>query len=454
MTKETIIMIRISLFAVVLALSPNLKAQEEGFDSPDTQLESQMFDINQKFNSQPVPESEWLNVLGSRRSESYKIQTGDTLWDISKTFFGDGHFWPKLWSENGNIQNPHEILPRKSIVFLSGTVGEAPVFTVVDTKDVVLSAPTYVGPDINDEDIIDPGEPRVINGKPVIPKPTKFSAPVLKALPPSFEMPEPPVYGDYDESGLDVSEMRDRNVAQTPQLIPFLVLQEVPEGIGKITEMESGSAFAGTSQVVMVKLAQAAEVGQEFTTFFYTGKLSNNEISKGRILEVGGRIKIKGVIDAERNVYRAVVTESVNPVRKDSVVTTLNLPTVNFSLDRPVSSTVATVVGGEFDRVRRVIGLGSVVYLKTSETALTDGEILTVEAVRKTRTPSTLYPAARRPVAMVKVANVDGDLATAVIISSLEEVGLGDLTGGPAPQIDAAEVRATTTREIKNSEIK
>ena len=175
MTKETIIMIRISLFAVVLALSPNLKAQEEGFDSPDTQLESQMFDINQKFNSQPVPESEWLNVLGSRRSESYKIQTGDTLWDISKTFFGDGHFWPKLWSENGNIQNPHEILPRKSIVFLSGTVGEAPVFTVVDTKDVVLSAPTYVGPDINDEDIIDPGEPRVINGKPVIPKPTKFS---------------------------------------------------------------------------------------------------------------------------------------------------------------------------------------------------------------------------------------------------------------------------------------
>ena len=447
-------MIRISLLAVVIVIiSPSLQAQEERFDSPDTQLESQMFDINQKFNSQPVPESEWLNVVGSRRSESYKIQTGDTLWDISKTFFGDGHFWPKLWSENGAIQNPHEILPRKSIVFFSGTVGEAPIFTVVDTKDVALTAPTYVSPDEQDSDIIDPEEPRVINGKPVIPKPTKASAPVLKALPPSFENAEPPSYGDYDESGLDVSEMKTRNVAQAPQLIPYLVLQEVPEGVGTVTEMETGYEFAGTSQVVMVKLSQAAEIGQEYTTFFYTGKLSNDEISKGRILEVGGRIKIKGVIDAEKNVYRAAVIDSVNPVRKKSIVTTLNLPTVNFSLDRPVSQTVATVVGGEFDRVRKVIGLGSVIYLKTSAAALADGEILTVESVRKTRAPGTAYPNAKRPIALVKVANVDGDLATAVIISSLEEVGLGDLTGGPAPQLDKAEVRATQTREIKNSEI-
>ena len=239
-------MIRKSILAiVVLLLSPILKAQEEGFDSPDTQLESQMFDINQKFNSQPVAESEWLNVVGGRRTEAYQIQTGDTLWDISKTFFGDGHFWPKLWSENGKIQNPHEILPRKSIVFFSGTVGEAPIFSVVDTKDVALSAPTYVGPDVQDEDLIDPEEPRVINGKPVIPKSTKVSAPPLKSLPASFEMDAPPSYGDYDESGLDTSEMKNRNVAQAPQLIPYLVLQEIPTGVGKVTEMETGFEFAG-----------------------------------------------------------------------------------------------------------------------------------------------------------------------------------------------------------------
>ena len=105
-------------FGLAIFLAAPLAQAEESFDNPDTQLESNLFDINKRFNSEPLAESEWLNVLGSRRSETYKIQTGDTLWDISKTFFGDGHYWPKLWSENSKIENPHEILPRKNIKFL------------------------------------------------------------------------------------------------------------------------------------------------------------------------------------------------------------------------------------------------------------------------------------------------------------------------------------------------
>lgn len=448
-------MFRSRLFIIlIVVVSQGINAMaQENFDSPDTELESKMFDINQKFNSQPVPESDWLNVLGARRSEAYKIQTGDTLWDISQTFFGDGHFWPKLWSENGAIQNPHQILPRRSIVFLAGTVADAPVFNVVRNEDVVLDAPTYVAPDVQDEDLIDPEEPRVINGKPVIPKPTKASAPVLETLPSSFETAEPPSYGDYDSSGLDVSALKERNVAQAAQLIPFIVLQDIPNGVGKVAEMESGFEFAGTSQIILVKMEQGAEPGQEFTTYFHSGKLKNEEISKGRIIEVGGRIKIKEVVSEQENIYRATVTEAVNPVRIGSIVTTLPLPTVNFDMDRAVSPTVATVVGGEFDRVRRVVGLGSVVYLKSSSQALTDGEILTVESIRKNRVAGTSYPAARRPVAIVKVANVDGDLATAVIINSLEEVTLGDITGGPAPKVDSALARPTRIQEIKNSSV-
>lgn len=425
---------------------------EENFDSPDSNFESKMFDINSRFNSEPTAESEWLNVLGSRRSETYKIQTGDNLWEISRTFFGDGKYWPKLWSENSNIQNPHQILPRRQIQFLAGTTAEAPVFNVIPEKVAdAPAAPTYVLPDVQDDDVIDPLEPRVINGKPVIPKAANKSAPVLKNLPPSFKTQTPPAYGEYDATGLDVSALASRNVSKTNQLIPFFVMQEVPEGVGVVTEMELGDKFAGNSQVIFIKMNSAVNIGDKFTTFAFAGNLSNDEISRGKILEVGGTIKVTELVDADDNVYKASVVEAINPIRATSVVTRMNLPTVNFALDRPVSSTHATVVGGEFNRVRRVVGLGSVIYLRAESTPLTVGEVLTVESIRKTRVANTQYPSVKKPVALVKVANVDGDLATASIINSIEEVSMGDITGGPAPKFENVSAKSTQPIEIKNS---
>ena len=40
------------------------------------------------------------------------IQPDDTLWDISQTFWGEAHQWPRMWSYNNYIQPPLD-LPRK-----------------------------------------------------------------------------------------------------------------------------------------------------------------------------------------------------------------------------------------------------------------------------------------------------------------------------------------------------
>lgn len=39
------------------------------------------------------------------------IQRGDTLWDISNTYFRNAFLWPQLWDANRYIQNPHLIYP-------------------------------------------------------------------------------------------------------------------------------------------------------------------------------------------------------------------------------------------------------------------------------------------------------------------------------------------------------
>ncbi|MGA8890930.1 MAG: LysM peptidoglycan-binding domain-containing protein [Anaeromyxobacteraceae bacterium] len=43
--------------------------------------------------------------------QSYVIQRGDTLWDLSGKFLESPWYWPKLWSYNPQIENPHWIYP-------------------------------------------------------------------------------------------------------------------------------------------------------------------------------------------------------------------------------------------------------------------------------------------------------------------------------------------------------
>ncbi len=47
----------------------------------------------------------------------YDVVTGDTLWDISARVVGDPYKWPKVWSLNPEITNPHWIYPGDRIRF-------------------------------------------------------------------------------------------------------------------------------------------------------------------------------------------------------------------------------------------------------------------------------------------------------------------------------------------------
>jgi len=77
-------------------------------------------------------------------ADLYVVQPGDTLWDISTTFLGSSEFWPRLWSINDYITNPHWIYPGNRIVFVPGTVIEPPQVAL----ETVLpaSAEGYVPP--------------------------------------------------------------------------------------------------------------------------------------------------------------------------------------------------------------------------------------------------------------------------------------------------------------------
>lgn len=49
--------------------------------------------------------------LKENHPETYTVQKGDTLWDISSQFLNSPWLWPRLWQANNQIENPHLIYP-------------------------------------------------------------------------------------------------------------------------------------------------------------------------------------------------------------------------------------------------------------------------------------------------------------------------------------------------------
>jgi len=50
----------------------------------------------------------------------HTVIRGDTLWDLSQTYLGTPWYWPKVWSYNPQIANPHWIYPGNQVRFFQG----------------------------------------------------------------------------------------------------------------------------------------------------------------------------------------------------------------------------------------------------------------------------------------------------------------------------------------------
>lgn len=55
----------------------------------------------------------------------YVVRDGDTLWDICGAQFGDPHEWPRVWSYNSQLKNPHWIYPGDELLLQPGFTGLA-----------------------------------------------------------------------------------------------------------------------------------------------------------------------------------------------------------------------------------------------------------------------------------------------------------------------------------------
>lgn len=65
----------------------------------------------------PQAQAQSPNVYSADLPDYHVISEGDTIWDLSGSYYGDSYQWPRMWSYNAHITNPHWVYPG-DIVYL------------------------------------------------------------------------------------------------------------------------------------------------------------------------------------------------------------------------------------------------------------------------------------------------------------------------------------------------
>lgn len=388
---------------------------------PDYSKESEFHRIYKTYNEQPTSGEAWDKAASSaKESKVYQVQKGDTLSGISQTFFGDPFYWPKVWSLNhGKILNPHEIVPGLKVQFFPGSMEEAPSLLLAQEGKKGEEAPVKA-----EQESAAPKQAEV-----EIPASTKKRAPLLKMIPGSL-----PAYrmGLNRKEGLELQIGGAKVlIAQAPEYISYYINDAPIEGIGTVTGTELNMKTAGDYQYLYVRLAGNHE-GKDLIAQKNAGPVSDpsQRGRKGHMVEVQGEIEILERVNEAKNIYRAIVKKTVQPIEVGAVLVPGKMPMFSPAVGELSSGVGAKIIGGQFDRKRTLFGSSSLVFLDAGTgQGLQEGQVLPIFADLEKRNKKLEAVINDRMIGVVKVVRVSNNFATAYVAKATDDILLGDYVG-------------------------
>lgn len=454
-------------------------------DEPNAAFESRLAQIYSA-HSEPISSEKWSGLLGARAAESYSVQAGDTLWDLSQTLFADGFYWSKLWAENPEIQNPHQIAKGQALRFIGGTEASPPEIRVVmdtpvtataettvqlqaafEAEDVVAAVKEAPASELQDIDLetvrklsanslqqsvnqaplyrediesqisqadLDAGvvvEQSEIVPRPILPPPSEPRRKVLLNLPRSFREYIPKSYERTVTIQRRSSSAEKTSAAIVP---PHMAFETVPEPMGTVVEVDSSEVVASLGQYVLVRANEPLNLGSKLYSMQPSYEIRSSKTGRvGTAIEIGGILKILEKVDEDKSLYRAVVVYAVNPVRVGSGLLMGEPPRIQVTTKgRRVTAELNVIAGGDSED-RRLFGDGAAVFLDTKDSGVQVGDVLSIQARRGGR-KETLLPDLKTPIGILKVFAVSGTVASALVVLSTDEVRVGDTTGTVFPE--------------------
>lgn len=406
-------------------------SSEGELSSEDQDKEARFSRIFKQYNQSTIDDAQWASIAGEKVTETYAIQDGDTLWDLSTQFFGNGFYWPKVWQLNDDITNPHNIAVGQTLKFSPGTSVSPPKMSISEAPEQVMSQ----NESDSDEEVLPPMKEGEDSEKLAIPPPRRIR-PVLNKFPKSI----PDIFTEskgFDENGFSkevLVKTPDKNFI-TP--VASIISDQKWESIGEVIEMEGSTTVASTFQIILVNLKAQAKRGDFFTAYSYEGKVED-PISGGTVgyeIATRGEIQILEAVDQLPDTYRALVKNAALPINIGNDLRPGRLITrTTLASSGPPSQVAARIVNGEHGN-RRVFSLHSTVYLnRGSSDGIQVGSMLNVIKNVRLRNEDAVLRFDPKPIGILKVVHAGEHVSTAVITAERDSVMPGDETSTVAAQ--------------------
>jgi hypothetical protein len=337
----------------------------------------------------------------------YIIKQGDTLWDISNTFFKDPFLWPFIWKANPAITNPDLIFTGNKLII----PGLAPIQRALQDEAALKEpfggkqqAKAAVPPqDVRQrEGIAGAG---VTSPKPVQPVPAGTGEEV-QAGGSKLIIPEEQIYPIVDKYAmLSAGFVSDE---ETGDIITG--------------SAEKGKSIFGYDDTVYVAMhdAENIKVGDKYLIYTHIHKVKHPKTGKnfGRLIKGLGILQITAK-DPAANVLTARISLSFDAIEKGNMLTPYQEPAAVYHSTQKKSKDISGYILEVTDR-RSINAQVDVVYLdKGNADGVEPGDRFLVyeEGVKRG------FP--RKVIGEVQVLLVKENTSTAVVQKSSEPMGRG-----------------------------
>ena len=344
--------------------------------------ERDLLSIAQNIQGQ-ISDNEWNEVATAAKTDSYTVVKDDWLFKISKKLFGSGFFYPKIWSLNAYITNPHFIEPGMVLSFTTGSGSNPPQVKLGNFSDDELNAtPGSIGTN-NPDDLANFGEdakPKWLDEKDDLAKQGVYfqyaSEETMddlakvgeQALNREYEAYEPPrsefdviIPSNYDKTGFDKNSRIFYSFKEGFYLSTF-VSTNIVQDFGEITNGPDENIFFVNTDRAYVKFDESVNAlpGDKFSIYTSLGRAKNkNSDREGYKYAIVGHVKLIRKIKDKWEVEFLEV--SGTPQRGDRL--TAYTPKIERITRTYNSRLVEGAILSSYNPMQSILSFGDVIYL-------------------------------------------------------------------------------------------
>lgn len=415
-----------------------------------------------------IPADEWNEIATAAKVDTYTVVKNDWLFKISKRIFGSGYYYPKIWSLNSFITNPHYIEPGMILSFTTGSSSKAPEVKLGAFTDDELKAAPGTLTSQSSTDLNSFGEETVppwVSEKEKLEKQGIYfqyaSEETMddlqrvsnRALNREYENYEPPksefdviMPKNYDKSGFDRNSRIFYSFKEGFYLSTF-VSTNIVQDFGYITDGPDENIWFVTLDRAYVKFDESinAVPGDRFSVYSSGGVVKQaNSDRQGYKYSVVGQIKL---IQKLGDKWEVQFTEvSGTPQRGDRI--TVYTPKIERITRTYNSRLIEAAVMTSFEPGQNILGYGDVIYIDRGRAdGVEMGNVFELYGFKDRLTNRTITGQPTYKIGEITVITLTDNFATAIVTNSIRDFYPGDIAITKTKEAYLREQRADRTKK-------